>query len=571
MRYPGFNKIHEDDEKAIFKNHNGHSITVAKGSLSPKLLHDLNRLPLHAYEGEYVKDPTPGGDFNASTEYGPEDLGAGSTPVSNFTTREMPDSPINRFGRAIKPFAENPIGYTVGTPKEFTPQTEDTQTQQQAIGGTQQEEQASPPPAAAPEPEPAPARTPQQAPEQGQNVDLSNQSTTYQTPEQQDAADFHKSNVEWMQDQVNQHITPATYGDLFARRSTLGKIGTLFSLLLGGAGAGLTGGPNVVLKMMDKELENDLEAQKTSKQNAFNFVQMSKQHELRKAQIGLTGAQAQEAKARAAVDWTTNATNKVYLGLVHSYLAPKVNALPPNSSQRQAGTQLLNAVAQGVDAKVNENIQKGVKAKAILRQNQSQVDPEQAFQQKLQAFTLFPQGQAMAKLMAEHHVPGFAQPASRVVTPEDKDEIAGIKNLKPLYDQAQAYLNKVGKFDPRTELPGPLRGEGRALRQQLIDAARNSQGITRLSPFTEDIATTLVPNLRGTHISGEDQALMNQSIRTFNNHVNTFKTGLWGGLDPQPNNQQENPQQQAPAAEQIKTVGGKRYRRGPKGEAIEIK
>lgn len=63
------------------------------------------------------------------------------------------------------------------------------------------------------------------------------------------------------------HIQPKTYADIFENKSTLGKISTIFGLILSGAGSGLTKQPNALLAMMDKEIQNDLEAQK---QNAAN-------------------------------------------------------------------------------------------------------------------------------------------------------------------------------------------------------------------------------------------------------------------------------------------------------------
>ena len=59
----------------------------------------------------------------------------------------------------------------------------------------------------------------------------------------------------WAQDLANGHVTPKTYGQLFAKKDTLGKVGTLFGLLVAGAGSGITGQPNAVMQMMQQEMQ----------------------------------------------------------------------------------------------------------------------------------------------------------------------------------------------------------------------------------------------------------------------------------------------------------------------------
>lgn len=83
-------------------------------------------------------------------------------------------------------------------------------------------------------------------------------------------------------------IQPKTYKDLFADKGTLGKIGTIFGLMLSGAGSGLTGQSNALLDMMNKQIENDLQAQKENKSGARNFISLEAQRRLQKAQVEQT-------------------------------------------------------------------------------------------------------------------------------------------------------------------------------------------------------------------------------------------------------------------------------------------
>lgn len=96
------------------------------------------------------------------------------------------------------------------------------------------------------------------------------------------------------------YIKPETMASLFAKKDTVGKIGTIFGLLVGGAGAGLTHQPNALLGMMQKEIDNDLEAQKMSNSNAQNWLRLSHEHEMQQANVSKTGAETMESLGRAS-------------------------------------------------------------------------------------------------------------------------------------------------------------------------------------------------------------------------------------------------------------------------------
>ena len=74
-------------------------------------------------------------------------------------------------------------------------------------------------------------------------------------PQPVDANELKRESDAWAQDLANGHIEPKTYHDLYAKKDTLGKIGTLFGLLVSGAGAGLSHQPNAVMELMNKEIK----------------------------------------------------------------------------------------------------------------------------------------------------------------------------------------------------------------------------------------------------------------------------------------------------------------------------
>ena len=67
---------------------------------------------------------------------------------------------------------------------------------------------------------------------------------------------------------------------IFAKKDTLGKIGTMFGLLIGGAGAGLAHQPNMLMEMMNNQIKNDLQAQEQSSLNKQSFLKINQQNVL---------------------------------------------------------------------------------------------------------------------------------------------------------------------------------------------------------------------------------------------------------------------------------------------------
>ncbi len=164
------------------------------------------------------------------------------------------------------------------------------------------------------------------------------------------------------QDIQRGHITPETYADLFEKKSTLGKVSTMFGLLLGGMGGGLTHQPNAALEMMNGEIKRDLEAQIHSNTNSQNWAKLSMQHELQKVQIPLVAAQTEYEKAKttqmpeltkqiqahvnslneeAKFKATQSAHNKMEIAAAFGTYQDIVNKMP-DGPQKQQAQQLLD-------------------------------------------------------------------------------------------------------------------------------------------------------------------------------------------------------------------------------------
>lgn len=146
-------------------------------------------------------------------------------------------------------------------------------------------------------------------------------------------------------------ITPEKYPDLLANKSTAGKIMTLFGLMVSGAGSGLSHQPNLLMDMMNKEIDRDLEAQKQTKANAMNMWNLNYQHQLQQLQarqiaagIPLTQANTELAKQQAAIAAQTAAKNKITLDMLNRLQNASANS---PAAQATLNNIIAPAVIQG--------------------------------------------------------------------------------------------------------------------------------------------------------------------------------------------------------------------------------
>lgn len=298
-------KISQDNSMAMFKHPDGHEIKIAISGLSPTMRKKLADLPVHQAEG--TKD-----DVIESPDIDVAEPEAQAIEAS-VPQAESGDEIAEAAPYDYKANPNNPANI-VETPAE--------------------QEQPAPEAPAAPEaPSPAQAAS-VQAP------------MAPVTPEQK-AAQRTAENIKLSEDLKYGHIKPQTYHDLFAKKDTLGKIGSVFGMMLAGAGAGLTHQPNILLHMMDKEIERDLEAQKenqTNKQSWFNnyLAEAKQQPEIAKGWAeGANIANEADAKAyenfmsgMTTMSASTDFKNSQRAFALHK-LQTDINKMPPGPQRDQ--------------------------------------------------------------------------------------------------------------------------------------------------------------------------------------------------------------------------------------------
>lgn len=130
-----------------------------------------------------------------------------------------------------------------------------------------------------------------------------------QVPPEQDAAEMTAQHMA-LGDDLNQgRIKPETYNSLFESKSTLGKLGTLFGLMVSGAGSGLAGQSNSLLDMMNKTIQNDLDAQRENQKNKLNWYHAGIDYARSKADVNRTNAETSGIKTENISKGTKAATD----------------------------------------------------------------------------------------------------------------------------------------------------------------------------------------------------------------------------------------------------------------------
>lgn len=512
-----FRKISSDGKTTTLRHSKGHEVKIAHGALSPKMRDTINQMPAFMKDGEDVPSPIPA----------PSDL-----PVSDESSvpAEEPQP------AAQMPDTQPPVEQTNARPPEIqnVSQNQDSQNKDSL------------------------PREPQQ-PQEKEYV-----------PQPINPTEMKLEDVNFNQDVMNNHIKPETYHDLYAKKDTLGKIGTLFGLLVGGAGAGLTHQPNALMEMMNREITNDLESQKANVANKQNFLRLNLDHQMNIAQISrlqkegkLTEAQAKAVTADANTKAYTLAQMQMNRAALHS-LVQKVNKMPMGSPQRADAEKQLAFLSQGIQ---NENFNLADRAGASSALANVAFTPgsggsESDFQNRQNTLRMSgnPAMSSMAESNEQKHFPGIEGQASVPLNQQEREQIlAGTQfqnEMKRFIDWTKAHS---GDLNPKD------RAEGQAMAGQLQGAYRQAThgGVYKegeqgfISHIIDSDPTKFFNYIR---VIPKLSAVQRESAAQLNDLVKS--KGFKGFKGPAAEKTSE---------KQYKIVNGIKYERGPNGEAIKVK
>lgn len=331
----------------------------------------------------------------------------------------------------------------------------------------------------------APAQTAQPAPAQQEVL-----------PQKSIGQELRDEDAAFNMDLQSGAIKPETYSSLFAKQDTLGKIGTLFGLLVGGAGSGLTHRPNVILQMMNKEIEADLEAQKANQSNKQTWYQMNLQRlnqktaqqrldydmtmgderlKLDKAKAEREGkesdAQIANIKSQTRKNDLANqalaaAQTKMQMNsaTLHKLISEK-NKLPLDSPRR---AELEREIAVFAPLVQNENY--AISDQAEVLQAASNVmnaghqvggadDGVKAFKDR-QAWLLANNKKDQAEYEEKRFVPGVSGFAAVALEPKDREKIQSDAAFRSKLDGMIAWIKANapnGSIDPKLVAQGAAR------------------------------------------------------------------------------------------------------------------
>lgn len=318
-------------------------------------------------------------------------------------------------------------------------------------------------------------------------------------------------------------IHAKTMGDLFASQSTLGKIGSIFGLLLSGAGSGLAHQQNAALAAMQQQINNDLQAQQANKTGAQNFLNMANAYQLQQTQQKLLNAQAsqiplQNALTAANIQNLKQNTNllavntakaNMLLTTVGHLQNGVVNTMPPGP-QQQAAQQILDsavkpAVNQQIQTDAADTVGK-INTAAAIRASQEGAPPapsindlppgqmDAAVQSNLNnmragaALGEPSLGQAADSLQSRY-IPGVGI-STKEIPQQDQAKISAAS----LYnDRLQAFKQKIANLSDEDRINPAVVNDLMVKKQELVSSYAAALG-SSISPQEEGKLDSIIPN-----------------------------------------------------------------------------
>jgi len=341
------------------------------------------------------------------------------------------------------------------------------------------------------------------------------------------------------------------------------------------------------MAMMDKQIQNDLEAQAKSKTNAHNFVQLNVQNALNEAQqrlatsgAHLNDAQKQQVLANSQKIGNENSSIQAYTSAM-AKLEDQLKAIPEGNTPdlikkrqdiqgamsqlyQKVGEKFMNSNDIIAGAKANNEILFGSTGSGDSSSKLSDSDAaEQAFQQHQTLLLKQAQSNPAAKeqylINESKHVPGVIGQASRPVDGADRDKMLTSKVLdnkvKDVLDFAKKHR---GSIDPKILSRGRQKAEElTSFYNKSVDGLGLTHGrLDWLGPQIKKNPTSIFEQ-----ILGNNEVL--QEIQDSNIGRNNILLKSYGfpSQPGQDQSQQEKPKSQVIPGKthDLKTINGKQY------------
>lgn len=306
---PVFSKIHSDEHKTVLKHKDGHEVHVAHRSLDEKMKKQLDALPHYDMGGDVSEQPQ---DFSniPMNEPLPEELPEQATPAPTAL-------PENVQITSPTPQAASPIPQIDMAAPILKAQGEQERgiRHEAAAIGEQGKKEAL------------------QSGMQAQRLEAL--ATDYRDK----VSGLEKERQDFMQDIKNNHIDPNRF---VKNLSTSGQVATAIGLMLGGMGSGLTGQANPALKVLQDNIDRDVQAQVNDQKKQEGLLhatmqQFGNQHDATAMTRVLITDMYADKIARIAAESKSpiaQAQAEKAIGQLHAQTAPML--------QQIAQTQMVN-------------------------------------------------------------------------------------------------------------------------------------------------------------------------------------------------------------------------------------
>jgi hypothetical protein len=240
-------------------------------------------------------------------------------------------------------------------------------------------------------------------------------------------------------DVENAHVDPKHY---MSGMGTMSKIATGIGLLLGGMGSGVTGGENLAMSFLNKQIDRDIEAQKT---------------ELGKKENLLSANLKQFGNMRDATDMTRVMQNDIVMN--------KLKEAAAKAASPMAQAAALKAIGQLDTENAGRLQQLAVRKTMMGAMSNASQDPSQMGQVIQAMRQVSPE---MAKSMEERFIPGVGM--AQVPVPQSaRDTIIAKQTLQQMSSDFYQWAEKhSGSVDPR------IVNEGKTKAAELQSLYRNS-------------------------------------------------------------------------------------------------
>lgn len=550
-----FRKIKSDKNTSVLQHPGGHSITIAHNALSPELKKSLDKIPLHGQKmarGGAVHKYADGASSVQPDELEQIENEVAETPPSQSNIPPQDESYAQHAGDIVRQSIGSTVGGLADVARPIVSGVKDfsrglfgqSQPQQgppvadsgqiATDSGAQSEEMPSNEDDDTGQTQAAPVQQPGQMPPQPQQQSMTPQQI-FAASHGSSKAILNQDDQQLMKEFQSGQIKPENYATLFGDKSTPGKIASVFGLLLGGMGGGLTHQGNPVTQMWDKQISNDMQRQMANQQNQNSFLSIAHQGMVDRESI----AHQQLTDYQSAVDFARKQTN---IAALHN-LTTIVGSTDPNTPQGQDARQKLAMASQYVNSE-NANLNDAIAAKKAYFDmmggggSGGSQDPAIALRQK----------QMMGFINPEQYTQGNKE----IAMGQEAEKLRG--DLISSYNDLNNSL-LGGAFSPERRESDINAFAGRL--------AKISEGRFNLEESKKQIGSILPARLP---FQGQTNIRKMQNLNALiDGQINTPTLNGLGIQIPRAQTQA-----QGQGQPQYKMSGGKKYVRGPHGEAIPV-